>query len=224
MALQPDGKIVVAGDRSVGGNVDLVVVRLQPSGLLDSTFGEGGKSIVDLGGQEHAGALALQPDGKIVVAGYTGSFESADLLVARLEGDPGGGTRGPSSCAGKPATIIGTQGADRLEGTFERDVIVALGGEDSILAGDGADIVCAGRGDDSVAVGGGNDRVAGGSGEDSLRGGRGGDLLRGQRGNDRLLGGRGRDRLLGGPGPDKLLGGSGRDRLHGGAGRDRQRQ
>jgi uncharacterized delta-60 repeat protein len=223
LALQPDGKLLMAGHTAARGTYDLLVARLQPNGQLDSTFGEGGKWSMDFGGgQEFATALALQPDGKIVLAGYRNAYGNVDIVVIRLEGDVGPrdpgedqGPGSPPSCAGSPATIIGTRGADRLEGTHRRDVIVALGGQDSVRARDGADLVCAGPG---------NDRVAGGGGRDSLRGERGRDLLRGQGGNDRLLGGTGRDSLRGGPGRDDLRGGPGRDRLQGGAGTDRQRQ
>jgi arylsulfatase A-like enzyme len=118
--------------------------------------------------------------------------------------NPGGS--GPITCAGKPATIIGTQAADTLKGTPQKDVVLGLGGKDSIRALGGSDIVCAGSG---------NDNVAGGSGKDRLRG---------ERGNDRLLGGSGADRLIGGLGRDRLIGGRGRDQLLGGLGLDSQQQ
>ena len=118
---------------------------------------------------------------------------------------PGPGPRS-TRCAGKPATIVGTGGPDRLRGTKRRDVIAALGGNDRVRGLGGNDLVC------------------GGKGKDTLRGGRGKDVLRGDVGNDRLLGDAGKDRLLGGAGRDKLVGGPGRDKLLGGPGRDSQRQ
>jgi uncharacterized delta-60 repeat protein len=73
-ALQPDGKIVTAGIRFVGESAvtgDFVVARYNSDGTLDRTFGSGGRVITDFGMTESASAVALQPDGKIVVAGGT---------------------------------------------------------------------------------------------------------------------------------------------------------
>jgi Tol biopolymer transport system component len=79
-------------------------------------------------------------------------------------------------CAGRRATIVGSDAAERLKGTKRADVIVANAGNDRV----------AGRG--------GNDRICGGKGKDKLSGGKG---------RDRMLGGPGKDRLSGGPGNDK---------------------
>ena len=113
IALQPDGKIVVAGYKRAGVN-SAAVARLQPNGSLDSTFGDGGRASLEI--PETVGTdVALQPDGKIVVTGEAGGLTS-DFLVARLEGDqkpaggPGpGGPGGPSGglpprCGGRRAT------------------------------------------------------------------------------------------------------------------------
>jgi uncharacterized delta-60 repeat protein len=86
VALQPDGKIVVAG--GVGGSptgVDIALARYDPSGSLDPTFGSGGKVVTDLrASHEAALAIVLEQDGKVVVAGYTRPFGSyADFVLAR---------------------------------------------------------------------------------------------------------------------------------------------
>ena len=70
VAIQPDGKIVVAGNSGDAGVYDFVVGRLLPDGSLDPEFGGGG-AIVDFGGDDRAWAVALQADGKILVAGET---------------------------------------------------------------------------------------------------------------------------------------------------------
>ena len=73
MAVQPDGKIIVAG-RAAEHLGDFAVVRLERDGTLDATFGPAtaGKVLTDFaGGSETAYAVAVQPDGKIVVAGTT---------------------------------------------------------------------------------------------------------------------------------------------------------
>ena len=73
MAAQPDRKIVLAGETSAGASPnDFAVVRLNESGSPDASFGTGGKKTIDVaGGDDRAFAVALQPDGKIVVAGQS---------------------------------------------------------------------------------------------------------------------------------------------------------
>jgi uncharacterized repeat protein (TIGR01451 family) len=145
------------------------------------------------------------------------------------------------TCAGKRATIVGTEGNDPIIGTDRRDVIVALGGDDLIQALGGNDFVCGGAGNDRVESEGGVDTTRGGSGDDSLRGGsgdddvRGGggsdtaqggsgnDMVKGLGGNDLLKGLGGSDLLTGGGGNDSLSGGGGSDACRGGGGRDRER-
>jgi uncharacterized delta-60 repeat protein len=240
MVVQPDGKIVLAGSsQAPGGKPQVAVVRLQPNGSLDSTFGKGGKVVVPgpAGVSEFANSVALTPDGKIVVAGSARSGSNSDLLVVRLQGDSGGasggggaggggaGGSGPGAsavprCEGHKATIIGTNGKDKLTGTKRADVIVGLGGNDTINGGGGNDIICAGNGNDRVNGGAGNDRIDGGAGNDNLSGAGGKDSLTGDAGNDRLDGGGGNDSLAGGAGKDNLTGDAGNDHLDGGAGND----
>ena len=187
LALQPDGKIVVAGS-----GPQFPVARLQPNGALDTTFGSGGKAQIDFDDGPEANSLALQPDGKIVVAGSGFGSSGRYLVAARLQGDPPGSVKG--KCAGKKATIVGTNGKDKLKGTKKKDV------------------VSAGKGKDTVKGLKGNDLICGGKGKDKLIGGPGKDKLFGQQGNDKLLGGPGKDKLKGGPGKkDKLNGGPGKD-------------
>ncbi|HEY2601102.1 MAG TPA: hypothetical protein VGI67_06065 [Thermoleophilaceae bacterium] len=237
MALQPDGKILVVGSVGDFPNRDTAVARLQPNGLLDSSFGKGGKSIVDLGRDEAPSSVALQADGKIIVAGTseTQGSSNSDIYVLRLLGDsatsggggggtaPGGGTAIPS-CAGKKATIVGTTGRDKLTGTRHADVIVALAGNDTIKGGGGNDTICAGGGNDKISGGAGRDLIFGQNGKDTLSGGAGKDTLRGGAGNDRLSGGAGADVLSGQGGKDTLVGGAGKDRLSGGPGKNKTSQ
>jgi len=70
VALAPDGKIVVAGSKansSTEGDTSLLVLRLNPDGSPDSGFGSGGAATLNIGMWGSANALALQPDGKILV-------------------------------------------------------------------------------------------------------------------------------------------------------------
>jgi V8-like Glu-specific endopeptidase len=78
-------------------------------------------------------------------------------------------------CQGKPVTLLGTRGDDRLIGTPGRDVIKALRGDDVIRGRGGNDVICAGPGDDRVKGGRGRDRIDGGPGFDRCDGGPGRD-------------------------------------------------
>jgi uncharacterized delta-60 repeat protein len=79
-ALQPDGKIVVAG--STQADEDVAVARLNANGSLDAGFGVAGKATVDFGAATFGHAVALQRNGRIVVAGQRSG--SDDFAVARL--------------------------------------------------------------------------------------------------------------------------------------------
>src|SRR5690242_11502680 len=74
VAIQPDGKIVVAGSvfgySSAPGVSDFAVARYNSDGSLDASFGAGGKTQIDFATSfDDASAIAIQPDGKIIVAG-----------------------------------------------------------------------------------------------------------------------------------------------------------
>lgn len=132
-------------------------------------------------------------------------------------------------CLGYEATLVGTEGADKLYGTHKRDVIVSLGGSDVIHGGHRADFICAGPGSDQVRGGNGKDFISGGTNRDSLDGGEGLDLLWGRAGNDELRSGAGADqdsyrynsdRIYGGSGDDVIEGNPGLNILEGGPGDD----
>jgi uncharacterized delta-60 repeat protein len=106
VALQPDGKLVVAGPTNVsaitqvGGDLQFGLARYNADGTLDAGFGAGG---VDgdgrvttnfgtlpntAGTEDSAAAIALQSDGKIVVAGTTvPDSDPGDFAVARYNSD-----------------------------------------------------------------------------------------------------------------------------------------
>ena len=67
-----------------------------------------------------------------------------------------------TTCHGQRATIVGTERADRLEGTLGSDVIVGFGGDDHINGLRADDVICGGAGRDSIRSGLGADFVLGG--------------------------------------------------------------
>jgi hypothetical protein len=84
-AQQSDGGVIVAG-RAFEDNrfdsSDWVVARYGPGGALDRSFGRSGLVVSDFGtGADWAGALALQPNGRIVAAGSI--YESQALARYR---------------------------------------------------------------------------------------------------------------------------------------------
>lgn len=84
VAIQADGKIVVAGKTHNGTNWDFAVVRYLASGVLDPTFGGTGKVVTPIGSGNDAGnGVAIQKDGKIVVAGETHNGSNLDFAVVR---------------------------------------------------------------------------------------------------------------------------------------------
>ncbi len=114
-------------------------------------------------------------------------------------------------CAGRKATIVGTNGDDLLRGTAGNDVIVAGDGNDVIWGGGGNDIICGDTGNDTIYGEDGNDTVWAGAGNDTIRGGNGNDVIDGQNGRDRLHGNEGSDTLIGGGKRDVIKGNSGDD-------------
>jgi uncharacterized delta-60 repeat protein len=120
VAVQPDGRVVLAGTvPSVvdGGGTDFAVVRLLINGQLDPTFGGGLGSVtipLDLGGSNNdtAHAVAIQPDGKIVVAGSASTDDAGlDFAVVRLNAD------------GSPDGTFGTGGVVTVPFTSTQAVV-----------------------------------------------------------------------------------------------------
>lgn len=83
VALQSDGKIVVAGYSINVSDYDFAVVRYNTDGSPDTSFGDDGFVIVDTGGG-YGKSITIQPDGKIVVAGETFTSSGPDFCVIRL--------------------------------------------------------------------------------------------------------------------------------------------
>jgi uncharacterized delta-60 repeat protein len=89
VAVQSDGKIVIAGYSAFNPAYtirDFLVVRLHPNGAPDMSFGSNGYKLVDFpaDGADSATALALAPDGKIVVAGSVWTGTTYTWGVVRL--------------------------------------------------------------------------------------------------------------------------------------------
>lgn len=88
VAIQADGKIVVVGTRSGANGDDFAVARYLPDGTPDETLDEDGKRRIDLfpdlGSQDEGVALALVPNGRIVLSGTSAAEGTSELAVVRL--------------------------------------------------------------------------------------------------------------------------------------------
>lgn len=88
VAVQPDGKLIVAGVTGTNPFQDFAVTRYNPDGSPDLTFGSTGAAFVDFGGDsDTARAAVVQPDGKIVVAGHSYDGANINFALARLNAD-----------------------------------------------------------------------------------------------------------------------------------------
>ncbi len=84
IVLQNDGKVVVGGTNDIGDFPDFSLVRYNADGTLDTSFSSDGKVDFGLGSNDFCQAIALQADGKIVMAGYTDNSGTNDFAVARV--------------------------------------------------------------------------------------------------------------------------------------------
>jgi uncharacterized delta-60 repeat protein len=82
-SLQPDGRILLAGESFNGVNQDILVARMSYDGVLDTTFNTKGVRAINLSGDDYGYGIISQPDGKIVIAGRSGN----DIALVRLYGD-----------------------------------------------------------------------------------------------------------------------------------------
>jgi uncharacterized delta-60 repeat protein len=83
IVVQADGKILMAGT----SNGDFALVRFNADGTVDATFGVGGKVITNFAAGDVVAGLALQADGKIVVAGTAFNGQNKDFAVTRYNTD-----------------------------------------------------------------------------------------------------------------------------------------
>jgi uncharacterized delta-60 repeat protein len=86
MTAQSDGKLVVAGRTGEYPQNDFAVARYSSNGQLDQTFGMGGKVVNDFSSIDQAYGIALQSNGRIVLAGISFNGANFDFTVARYLG------------------------------------------------------------------------------------------------------------------------------------------
>ena len=171
VAIQPDGKIVVAGYASNGTDDDFAVARYSSDGSLDTSFSGDGMATLDFGtGNDHANAVVVQDNGRIVLGGYAAGGSNYDFALARFNDD---GTVNTSyGTMGMVTTDFGS-GDDYIAGlALQQDgEVVAAGGAwngtnydfglaryttagtlDTSFDGDGMKTTAFGTGDDQASA------------------------------------------------------------------------
>ncbi len=105
MKILNSGRILVAGQAKPGANFDMVLTAYNSSGKVDSTFGINGKTFTDLGNNELAADMLIQPDGKILLIGNTTAANNSNgkWMVSRY------------SASGFPDSTFGTNGSVTLD-------------------------------------------------------------------------------------------------------------
>ncbi|MBL7899675.1 MAG: T9SS type A sorting domain-containing protein [Crocinitomicaceae bacterium] len=90
IAIQPDGKIVASGFGISGVTYfeDFCIARYNVSGSLDASFGTGGKVMTEVAAySDECWAMALQPDGKILIGGFSDTSPDEKMAVLRYNPD-----------------------------------------------------------------------------------------------------------------------------------------
>ncbi len=129
--VQDDGRIVAAGQcaspqQSTPIVAELCVVRYLANGVLDTSFGQSGRAVLNRGQPSDANAIIVQTDGKIVAAGRCSGVGLNNFCVARFDVN------------GVPDTFFGTGGVTVTAMTsqaFEAALAVALTRTGRIIAG-----------------------------------------------------------------------------------------
>ncbi len=89
IALQPDGKIVLVGDGGAGFGMagDILIMRFNANGTLDTTFDGDGVLLITTPAGGSAGQIIILPDGKLLVTGYRNDGVKPNFLLMRLNSD-----------------------------------------------------------------------------------------------------------------------------------------
>ena len=127
VAIQSDGKIVVSGYGSSGGPDDFAIVRYNTDGSLDTSFDTDGKLLIDFGRYENGKALAIQTDGKIVLAGTSVASGGLAANMHLLRLNTNGSLDSTFDSDGKVTTDIGPND-DALSIAIQNDGKLIIGG------------------------------------------------------------------------------------------------
>lgn len=201
-------------DVEVGGNVTVVgttsggevITVLRGNVVLDPSFNAGGDTVrlPDI-----ASAFSVRISGSTVIlvgttatitipigaAGLQVAFDDVTrtlkfdttLNLAKLGDQTLTGSETGVLPFGVTGQMVGTDGADTINGTVGNDVIDGIGGNDTIIGLGGDDLIRGGLGDDTLTGGAGDDQIYGGAGNDRIIDNEGAyAVLDGGAGNDHI--------------------------------------
>ena len=128
VAIDSSGRIVVAGTRETATSAFLVA-RYKPNGRLDPTFGNGGKVTTHIAGDfGHGLAVAIDPAGRIIVAGYAcGSIYGGSTCFALARYEPNGSLDSTFGSGGTVTTAIGFEARAAAVAVDSQGRIIAAG-------------------------------------------------------------------------------------------------
>lgn len=127
VAIQSDGKLVVVGYTQSGLNTDFAIIRYDQNGGLDFTFQTSGIVTTDFAtGTDEARTVVIQPDGKIVVGGWSSNGTDLDFAVARFT--PFGTLDNTFDLDGKVTTPIGASDDKGYSLILQNDQKIILAG------------------------------------------------------------------------------------------------
>lgn len=87
VGIQPGGKIVAVGTGGLqNGPYGFALARYTKKGLLDASFGQGGRAVTPIGTGAAAGHLSFVKGGRILISGQTGPLPTVDVALARYLG------------------------------------------------------------------------------------------------------------------------------------------
>ncbi|MBI4897004.1 MAG: hypothetical protein HY827_01385 [Actinobacteria bacterium] len=128
VAVQPDGKIIVAGNSETGSGYQFALTRYNPNGTPDTSFDTDGTLLKTVGAtNDTIAAIALQPDGKIVVVGSRHNGSDPDFVVARF--NPDGSSDTGFSGDGVQFTPIGSSTDIAFDVALQPDGKIVVAGQ-----------------------------------------------------------------------------------------------
>src|SRR4030095_7588210 len=141
VAVQSDGKVVVAGDAANGESRTFAVARFNANGTPDISFNKTGKLTTDFGGgNAEARGVAVQSDGKIVVAGFASVDGTEKFALVRYNPD---GTLDTSfGSSGRVMTDVGITGSIATGVALQKDGKIVATGYAVKNSGTGYDFAC----------------------------------------------------------------------------------
>jgi uncharacterized delta-60 repeat protein len=160
IAIQADGKIVVAGHRNIATSLltDITILRFNSNGTLDTTFNGSGIAAYDSGRADYSRDVAIQADGKIVVAGSNMTSKYIDkVLILRYHTDgqidkmfgyDGAvvykGSRANGMLIQPNGKIVVTGGATNVQGNGEIITLRLIGQSVRLLSPNGGELLASG--------------------------------------------------------------------------------